>query len=227
MSDLHDTVHSYTHTDQSGPENLLLVWDAPNLDMGLGAILGGRPTAAYRPRFDAIGRWLLARAGKRAHELGRRIEPEATVFTNISPGGADVVRPWVEALRNVGFAVFAKPKLDDDSDVDSDMIAHIRRRHEEGVLRGVVVASADGQNFREILEELIADGIPATVIGFHEHASWAVANEDIEFVDLEEIPGVFREPLPRVSLDHLPDGGAWLQPFRPLTALLSNRQSQE
>ncbi|NLZ56695.1 MAG: NYN domain-containing protein, partial [Corynebacterium sp.] len=59
------------------------------------------------------------------------------------------------------------------------------------------------------------------------HASWAVANEDIEFVDLEEIPGVFREPLPRVSLDHLPDGGAWLQPFRPLTALLSNRQSQE
>ncbi|NLZ57268.1 MAG: NYN domain-containing protein, partial [Corynebacterium sp.] len=79
MSDLHDTVHSYTHTDQSGPENLLLVWDAPNLDMGLGAILGGRPTAAYRPRFDAIGRWLLARAGKRAHELGRRIEPEATV----------------------------------------------------------------------------------------------------------------------------------------------------
>ena len=24
----------------------LLVWDAPNMDMGLGAILGGRPTAA-------------------------------------------------------------------------------------------------------------------------------------------------------------------------------------
>ena len=37
----------------------LLVWDAPNMDMGLGAILGGRPTAAYRPRFDAIGRWLV------------------------------------------------------------------------------------------------------------------------------------------------------------------------
>lgn len=228
MNDVHETVHSYAPSDQSGPENLLLVWDAPNLDMGLGAILGGRPTAAYRPRFDAIGRWLLARAGKRAHELGRRIQPEATVFTNIAPGGADVVRPWVEALRNVGFAVFAKPKLSEDSDVDSDMIDHIRRRHAEGVLRGVVVASADGQNFREILEELVAEGIPATVIGFHEHASWAVANPEIEFVDLEEIPGVFREPLPRVSLDHLPDGGAWLQPFRPLTALLSNRtQSQE
>lgn len=228
MSDVHDTVHSYAPTDRSGPDNILLVWDAPNLDMGLGAILGGRPTAAYRPRFDAIGRWLLARAGKRAHELGRRIEPEATVFTNIAPGGADVVRPWVEALRNVGFAVFAKPKLDEDSDVDEDMLAHIRRRHDEGVLCGIVVASADGQNFRETLEQLVADGIPATVIGFHEHASWAVSNEDIEFIDLEEISGVFREPLPRVSLDHLPDSGAWLQPFRPLTALLSNRnQSQE
>ena len=35
---------------------VLLVWDAPNLDMGLGSILGGRPTAAHRPRFDALGR---------------------------------------------------------------------------------------------------------------------------------------------------------------------------
>ncbi|MBF6072975.1 NYN domain-containing protein, partial [Nocardia farcinica] len=39
---------------------VLLVLDAPNLDMGLGAILVGRPNAAYRPRFDALGRWLLA-----------------------------------------------------------------------------------------------------------------------------------------------------------------------
>lgn len=37
----------------------LLVWDAPNMDMGLGSLLGGRPTAAHRPRFDAIGRWLV------------------------------------------------------------------------------------------------------------------------------------------------------------------------
>ena len=42
--------------------------------------------------------------------------------------------------------------------------------------------------------------------------------------DLEDIAGVFREPLPRVSLDALPDEGAWLQPFRPLSALLVGRQ---
>src|SRR6185312_12534089 len=92
------------------PQRVLLVWDAPNLDMGLGSILGGRPTAAHRPRFDALGRWLLARtadlSAQSGHNNGESLEPEATVFTNIAPGSADVVRPWVEALRNVGFAVF-------------------------------------------------------------------------------------------------------------------------
>ncbi|AKK09871.1 NYN domain-containing protein [Corynebacterium testudinoris] len=223
MSDLHESTHHYTAAAAPGPESLLLVWDAPNLDMGLGAILGGRPTAAYRPRFDAIGRWMLAQAGRLAHETGHRIEAEATVFTNVTPGGADVIRPWVEALRNVGFAVFAKPKTDEDSDVDPDMLAHIRRRHAEGVLKGLVVASADGQNFKETIDELTAEGLPVTVLGFHEHASWAVASDSITFVDLEEIPGVFREPLPRISLDSLPSEGAWLQPFRPLSALLSSR----
>ncbi|MDY5785077.1 MULTISPECIES: NYN domain-containing protein [unclassified Corynebacterium] len=227
MSDLHAMTHPYSPGANPGPESVLLVWDAPNLDMGLGAILGGRPTAAYRPRFDAIGRWLIARAAERSDELGVRVEPEATVFTNVAPQGADVIRPWVEALRNVGFAVFAKPKSDDDSDVDKDMLAHIERRRDEGVLQGVVIASADGQNFLSDIEDLVADGIPVTVIGFHEHASWAVSNPDITFVDLEDIPGVFREPLPRINLDQLPEEGAWLQPFRPLTSLLHNTRERD
>ena len=225
--DLHELTHPYTPGAEAGPNSYLLVWDAPNLDMGLGAILGGRPTAAYRPRFDAIGRWLLAEAAALSADTGERVEPEATVFTNVSPAGADAVRPWVEALRNVGFAVFAKPKSDEDSDVDQDMLAHIERRAAEGVLRGLVVASADGQNFLSTIEELSARGIPVTVIGFHEHASWAVNSGALRFIDLEDIPGVFREPLPRVNLDQLPEGGAWLQPFRPLASLLtSNRDAQ-
>lgn len=201
----------------------LLIWDAPNLDMGLGAILGSRPTAAHRPRFDAVGKWLIDEANWLSGKIGAEVLPEATVFTNVTPGSADIVRPWVEALRNVGFAVFAKPKLEEDTDVDPDMLEHIRRRHAEGVLRSVIVASADGQNFQDTLEELAAEGIPVTVIGFHEHASWALASEAIRFVDLEEIKGVFREPLPRIDLDRLPDDGAWLQPFRPLTSLLKER----
>ncbi|CAB0933181.1 NYN domain-containing protein [Corynebacterium diphtheriae] len=200
---------------------LLLVWDAPNLDMGLGALLGGRPTTAHRPRFDAVGRWLLAKAGELAHTTGSKVESEATVFANVVPGSADSIRSWVEALRNVGFAVFAKPKLRDDTDVDPDMLAHIRKRFEEGDLAGVIVASADGRNFQETLDELASAGVAITVIGFHEHATWALADDRITFVDLEEIPGVFREPLPRVSLDNLPEAGAWLKPIRPLSALLS------
>jgi putative heme uptake system protein len=202
---------------------VLLVWDAPNLDMGLGSILGRRPTALERPRFDALGRWLLARTAEASSaRQGVVIEPEATVFTNIAPGSADVVRPWVDALRNVGFAVFAKPKIDEDSDVDRDMLAHIAQRHQEG-LAALVVASADGQAFRQPLEEIARTGIPVQVIGFREHASWALASDTLDFVDLEDIAGVFREPLPRIGLDSLPDHGAWLQPFRPLSALLTTR----
>ena len=205
------------------PRRVLLVWDAPNLDMGLGSILGGRPTAAHRPRFDALGRWLLARTGELATgHADVSLEPEATVFTNIAPGSADVVRPWVEALRNVGFAVFAKPKIDDDSDVDADMLNHIALRNSEG-LAGVLVASADGQAFRQPLEDIAHSGVAVQVLGFREHASWALASDTLDFVDLEDIPGVFREPLPRVGLDSLPDQGAWLQPFRPLSSLLTAR----
>ena len=84
----------------------------------------------------------------------------------------------------------------------------------------MIVASADGQAFREPLLEVVGDGVPVTVIGFREHASWALSTEELEFIDLEDIPGVFREPLPRIGLDSLPDEGAWLTPFRPLSALL-------
>jgi putative heme uptake system protein len=209
--------------DQPAGRRVLLVWDAPNLDMGLGSILGRRPTALERPRFDALGRWLLARTAEvAAHRDDVSAEPEATVFTNIAPGSAEVVRPWVDALRNVGFAVFAKPKLDEDSDVDSDMLDHIAQRSADG-LAALVVASADGQAFRLPLEEISRSGVPVQVLGFREHASWALASDTLEFVDLEDIAGVFREPLPRIGLDSLPEKGAWLQPFRPLSSLLTSR----
>ncbi len=208
---------------QPAVKRVLLVWDAPNLDMGLGSLLGGRPTAAHRPRFDALGRWLLTRTAElAAGHPDAAVEPEATVFTNIAPGSAEVVRPWVEALRNVGFAVFAKPKVDEDSDVDADMLAHIAQRRSEG-LAGLLVASADGQAFRAPLEDIARSGIGVTVLGFREHASWALASDSLVFVDLEDIPHVFREPLPRIGLDSLPEQGAWLQPFRPLSSLLTSR----
>ncbi|MFC5137107.1 NYN domain-containing protein [Actinomycetospora rhizophila] len=200
-------------SEDAPPSRTLLVWDAPNIDMSLGSLLGTRPTSAFRPRFDAVGRWLLSEAGPDGLA-------EATVFTNVVPGSTEIVRPWVEALRNVGFAVFAKPKVADDSDVDEDMLAHIEARRVEGGLTHVVVASGDGRAFREPLEDLVAAGVTVTVIGFREYAAFAVASEIVDFLDLEDIEGVFREPLPRVSLDTLPDAGAWLPPLRSLRSLL-------
>jgi uncharacterized protein len=190
----------------------LLVWDAPNIDMSLGSILGGRPSSASRPRFDALGRWLIARAGSET-------EAEATVFTNVAPSSTDFVRPWVEALRNTGFAVFAKPKID-ESDIDEDMLAHIQSRHEQGVLRRLLVASGDSRAFREPLEDLVAAGVQVTVLGFREHASFAVNSGVLDFEDLEDIPELFLQPLPRITLETLPPEGAWLPPLRPLSALL-------
>ncbi|GAA4687749.1 NYN domain-containing protein [Pseudonocardia yuanmonensis] len=202
----------------TGPlPRVLLVWDAPNMDMSLGSLLGARPTAAFRPRFDAVGRWLLDLAGPEA-------VAEACVFTNVVPGSTEVVRPWVEALRNVGFAVFAKPKVTEDSDIDDDMLRHIQMREEEGHLRHVVVASGDGRAFREPLEKLIEQHTDVTVIGFREYANFALNSETISFLDLEDIDGVFREPLPRMTLDTLPDTGAWLPPFRSLRSLLDPRR---
>ena len=137
MSTTQNTSASY-NTTETHP-TALLVWDAPNLDMGLGAILGSRPTAAHRPRFDAVGKWLIDEAERVSNKIDSDVLPEATVFTNVNPGSAEIVRPWVEALRNVGFAVFAKPKIEEDTDVDPDMIAHIQRRYDEGVLRSCLL----------------------------------------------------------------------------------------
>jgi uncharacterized protein len=206
-----------TEVDVPGRDTrrVLLVWDAPNMDMSLGSLLGARPTSTFRPRFDAIGRWLLDVAGDGV--------AEACVFTNVTPGSTEVVRPWVEALRNVGFAVFAKPKITDDSDIDSDMLGHIELRRAEGALTHVVVASGDGRAFRGPLESLVHQGTAVTVIGFREYALFAQTSDLIDFCDLEDIDGVFHEPLPRMTLDSLPDEGAWLPPFRSLRSLLEKR----
>ncbi|MCD5313879.1 NYN domain-containing protein [Kineosporia babensis] len=195
----------------------LLVWDAPNIDMTLSNVIGGRPSAQSRPRFDAVAKWLLAQAGER--------DVEGAVFANVPPGGAATMRGWVEAIRSFGYAVFARPKLGPLDDVDADMLAHIADRHRTRTLRRLVVASGDGRNFNEPLEELAREGVDVTVLSFVEVAGYAQESELIRFVDLEDVPGAFTTPLPRVRLDNLPAGGAWLQPTRSMRALLSESNS--
>jgi uncharacterized protein len=191
----------------------LLVWDAPNIDMTLANVIGARPSATSRPRFDAVARWLLAAAGDR--------DVEGCVFANVPPGAAATMRGWVEAIRSFGYAVFARPKLGPGDDIDADMLSHIAERARTHRLHRLVVASGDGRNFAEPLELLAHEGVEVVVLSFVEVAGYAQESELLTFVDLEDVPGAFTSPLPRVRLDNLPEGGAWLPPTRSMRALLS------
>ena len=104
-----------------GTARVLLVWDAPNLDMGLGSILGGRPTAAHRPRFDArpMAAGLTAELAAGHDNVSWSRRPPSSP---ISPGQRRRGQAVVEALRT-GFGM--EPKVDEDSDVDVDMLNHI------------------------------------------------------------------------------------------------------
>jgi len=61
------------------------------------------------------------------------------------------------------------------------------------------------------------------VVGFREYASFAVNSDVLDFVDLEDIDGMFLQPLPRITLETLPPEGAWLAPLRPLASLLRHQ----
>ncbi|MGL4174275.1 MAG: NYN domain-containing protein [Actinomycetota bacterium] len=190
------------------PELDLLVWDAPNIDMTLSTVIGAKPSPASRPRFDAVARWLVADAGDR--------DVEGSVFANVPPGAAPSMRGWIEALRAFGYGVFAKPKIHPDDDVDPDMLRHIKDRSRTHQLVRLVVASGDGRNFAELLEELARSGVAVTVVSFVEVAGYALESPQITFVDLEDIPGAFTSPLDRMRLDALPPQGAWLRPVRSM-----------
>ena len=207
-----------TETDPHASEDAdrqpldLLVWDAPNIDMTLANVIGARPSASSRPRFDAVARWLLSAADDR--------EVEGCVFANVPPGAAATMRGWVEAIRSFGYAVFARPKLGPGDDIDADMLSHIAHRARTHQLHRLVVASGDGRNFAEPLELLAQGGVEVVVLSFVEVAGYAQESDLLTFVDLEDVPGAFTSPLPRVRLDNLPEGGAWLPPTRPMRTLL-------
>lgn len=196
----------------AGPTRTLLVWDAPNMDMSLTTLLGRQPQGPERPRFDAVGRWLLGLADRDGSEA------EATVFANVPEGGAGRMAGWVKTLRSFGYAVFVKPKRD-QSDVDSDMLDHVERRAREGGLVRLVIASGDGRAFREPLEDLARGGVEVTVLSFAEEATYALTSPVLRFQDLEDVPDAFLSPLPRTRLDALPPEGRWLPPLTPLRRL--------
>ena len=55
-----------------------------------------------------------------------------------------------------------------------------------------------------------------------EVAGYAISSDLLEFIDIEDVPGAFVEPLDRVRLDALPADGAWLRPTRSLREFVSS-----
>lgn len=182
----------------------VLVWDAPNVDMTLANIIDGKPTAKERPDLAVLGDWLVDHAGPDD-------AVEACVFINVAPHVAGPLRGWVLWLLEQGFRVFAKPKHG-DSDVDDDMIDHLWHRFDDGDLEAVYVGSNDARAFLAPLSELADRGVAVSVLGFAEYAGGLSSREDLRFVDLESIDGLFGEPLPRITLEVLPEEGRWFEP---------------
>ncbi len=205
----------YADGSSAAPPALdLLVWDAPNIDMTLANVIGARPTAASRPRFDAIAAWFVDGAGDPTAPGAPEVE--ACVFANVPPQHATSLQRWVEALRSFGYAVFARPKTQPDDDIDQSMLDHISVRTHSHALRRLVVFSGDGRNFAEPLEDLARSGTEVVVVAFSEVAGYAISSELIHFIDIEDVPGAFAAPLDRVRLDALPPDGAWLRPTKSL-----------
>jgi putative heme uptake system protein len=182
----------------------VLVYDAPNVDMTLSNIIDGKPTPKDRPDLAVLGDWLV----DQADELD---DVEACVFINVAPHVAGPLRGWVMWLLEQGYRVFAKPKYG-DSDVDDDMIDHLWARFEEGELAAVYVASNDARAFVEPLTKLAHRDVTVNVLGFAEYAGGLSTQPDLRFIDLESIEDLFEEPLPRVTLEALPEEGRWFEP---------------
>jgi putative heme uptake system protein len=182
----------------------VLVWDAPNIDMTLANIIDGKPTAKERPDLAVLGSWLVDHAGPDD-------DVEACVFINVAPHVAGPLRGWVLWLLEQGFRVFAKPKQG-DSDVDDDMIDHLWDRFEAGELDAVYVGSNDAKAFQEPLVSLAERGVAVSALGFVEYAGALSTEDEIRFVDLETIEGLFAASLPRITLETLPLEGRWFEP---------------
>lgn len=193
---------------------MLLLWDSPNIDMVLGQlILRRKPTGRERPRIDALRGWLRERADDLGDLDGERPKVEASVFANVTERTFNGVVGWAEVVRQSGFRMFLKPKTRDDSDVDDDILDLLAQRHREGGLREAIVMSHDGMAFAEAAKLLIADGVKVTALVFPEHAQQLCQVDGIEVFDLEDVPGLFESPLPRLTYAGLPPEGRWLEPL--------------
>ncbi len=174
----------------------------------LASLLNGKSTPAHRPDLAGLRQWFLDRC--QTDE-----ECESAVFINVPEHLADRLTSWVLWLTQTVYRLFAKPKIG-ASDIDDDVVAYVTGRPPHEV-REIVLASHDAKAFLEVAEELADAGISVLVLGFREFAGRLPTSDKVSFVDVSDVPGLYKELPPRRRLDDLPPEGRWLEPTAGLT----------
>jgi len=182
----------------------MLIWDAPNIDMELSRLIGGRPTRAQRPEAGPLGEWLLDQTAG---------EISATVFVNVTRDeDIDAKKRWLHHLKQSGFDVYPKPKYQDDDDVDEAMVAAINEHRSQ--LARLVLMSHDRERFAPLVEELLGEGVDVSPLVLCDLDRWPAGCTPVHLYDL---PGVVKErPVQFTDFNSLPREGVLLKSPRPL-----------
>ena len=198
----------------------LLIWDAPNIDMTLSTVIGARPTAASRPRFDAIAAWFVEGAGDPAR-AGRRRRRGVRLRQHPAASSARCSAGW---RRCAGSGSRSSPgprrsRTTTSTRTCSTTSPCARTATGSG---GWSSSPATAATSPIRWSSSSARGTHVVVVAFSEVAGYAISSDLLEFIDIEDVPGAFVEPLDRVRLDALPPDGAWLRPTRSLRDFVSS-----
>ena len=154
--------------------------------MTLSTVIGARPTAASRPRFDAIAAWFVEGAGDPT------VPGAPTSRRACSPTSPRSRERCSAGSRHCGASASRSSRGRSPSptttstrtcSTTSPSGAHSHR------LRRLVIFSGDGRNFAEPLEQLVRDGTHVVVVAFSEVAGYAISSDLLEFIDIEDVPG--------------------------------------
>lgn len=192
----------------------LAVWDAANIDMSLHQIVND--STVQRPRLARFTQWLCGLPDSTNHDV------EAFLFYAIPTERVAELVGFVNSVRAAGMTMFSRDRA--EGDIDDAIIGTSRFRVGQRAEPGhLVVVSCDQAMVRAASRPAFDAGWKVTVAGFRESCRWATEDETFAFVDLEDIPGVFTEPLDRFSIYRLPGGGAFGPPdvvLRPVVSLV-------
>lgn len=193
----------HNETIDAQPGELLEV-DVPNADQAIAAMLKRRPKPSERIQFDALWRY----GSDKAALAGATFQ--AVAFLNVPHPLPPGLEGFARGLVQDNWDVCANPKNSPDSDVDPLMLAHLHSRP----WRAVRVVSHDARCFAKPLAELAAHGTEVEVIGMTECAGCLPRTEGITFTDIEDIPGLIKEPPLRVRFHnfHLRTQPRWYHP---------------